>query len=97
MPAAPVTSFVQKKIPNPFPAPRMVAKGIHYRSDGSGRDSYVICNEGGFAHQPSFIQVEEQFRRSLRKHELTQSAYKKTRLAYSRYETKLLGNQQITA
>ncbi len=26
----PVTSFVQKKIPNAPPAPRMVAKAVHY-------------------------------------------------------------------
>lgn len=64
--APPVTSFSMKKLPNASPAPIMHAKPVHYRSDGSGRDFYVTCNEGGLAHQPSFWGVTKDFKRSLR-------------------------------
>lgn len=66
VPAPPVTSFVSKKQPYSSPAPRMSAKMLHYHSDGFGRDSYIGCNEGGLAHQPSFVSTTESFKKSLR-------------------------------
>ena len=28
-------------------SPRMEPKPLEYRSDGTGRDSYIVCNSGG--------------------------------------------------
>lgn len=30
--------------------PNVEAKGLYYRSDGTGRDNYIIVNEGGLTH-----------------------------------------------
>jgi hypothetical protein len=64
--AAPVGSFSMKKIPNASPSPVIHAKPHHYRSDGSGRDYYIGINEGGLAHQPSFVEAKARFVASLR-------------------------------
>jgi hypothetical protein len=66
VPAAPVTSFSAKKIPNASPSPIIHAKPHHYRSDGSGRDHYIGCNEGGLANSASFVKAEAAFVASLR-------------------------------
>ena len=42
------------------------SKPINYRSDGTGRDSYVIQNSGGLVSDYRSIPVEQNFKSSLR-------------------------------
>lgn len=61
-----VSSFNTKRIPAPAPAPVIAPLGVHYYSDGSGRDSYIGINEGGLAIRTSFIDAKTAFKNSLR-------------------------------
>ena len=58
------------------PNPVMHAKPLHYRSDGSGRDSYVIRTEGGLAQDYSIVDQMTSFKRSLRDNPRITSAYR---------------------
>ncbi|CAD8073418.1 unnamed protein product [Paramecium primaurelia] len=51
------------------PAPMMVPKFRHYQSDGSGRDNYVIADEGGLAPSSKKFQRRTNFFTSLRDYE----------------------------
>ena len=52
-PAPPTGGFNVRKSYAP-PSPVMHPLGVHYYSDGSGRDSYVIRTEGGLARDAKF-------------------------------------------
>jgi len=65
-PGPAVSSFNQRRIPAPSPAPVIVPLGVHYYSDGTGRDSYIGVNEGGLAMRTSFTDFKTAFKNSLR-------------------------------
>lgn len=44
----------------------IVPLGVHYYSDGTGRDSYIGINEGGLAMRASFTDSKTAFVNSLR-------------------------------
>ena len=41
-------------------------KKVHYQQNGSGRDSYIYSNHGGFAHNYSFSNDRDAYVKSLR-------------------------------
>ncbi|CAD8163150.1 unnamed protein product [Paramecium pentaurelia] len=63
-----IGTFSQQKQWKP-PAPMMVPKFRHYQSDGSGRDNYVIADEGGLAPSSKKFQRKRNFLTSLRDYE----------------------------
>ena len=71
-----VGSFVSQKRFN-SPAPVIQPLGVHYKSDGSGRDSYIISGEGGLAHNYRFIDCNTSFKQSLRQSAKRTRAYTK--------------------
>ena len=76
-PGPPVGSFQTQRKSFAAPMPQMHAKPLHYHSDGTGRDRYIGINEGGLAHNPSFVDWMSQHKKSLRNNPRSQSAYKK--------------------
>lgn len=49
--------------------PRKNAMPVEYRSDGTGRDSYIVCNSGGLQTQYFNTQGESFFKNSLRQND----------------------------
>jgi hypothetical protein len=45
------------------------ARPVHYVSDGSGRDSYVFANDGGFSNPNNPCDARIVFKQNLRKYE----------------------------
>ena len=41
---------------------------ILYQTNGSGRDSYIVCNSGGFTGQPGKLAANEAYVNSLRQY-----------------------------
>ena len=57
------------KIPkNVDPKPYKLAAAVNYRSDGTGRDSYVVSNFGGLVSDFRCTQPETLFKGGLRQH-----------------------------
>ena len=53
------------------PARFIKGKSVHYRQDGTGRDGYILHNNGGFGG--SSLSTNAPFDRNLRKYEKVQS------------------------
>ena len=51
------------------PSPRKEAKPFEYRSDGSGRDSYILANSGGFKNKAFNLTGDKFFKATLRQTE----------------------------
>jgi hypothetical protein len=51
------------------PSPRKEAMPVEYRSDGTGRDSYIVCNSGGLKQIFNKSHVEQFFKESLRQND----------------------------
>jgi len=43
-----------------------IARPVHYRANGSGRDSYIVSTDGGFTHPNKPCDPREVFRSTLR-------------------------------
>ena len=54
--------FVQRD----SPSPRKDAKPFEYRSDGSGRDSYILANSGGLKNKAHMMTGDKFFKATLR-------------------------------
>lgn len=48
------------------PSPRKEAMPVEYRSDGTGRDGYIVCNSGGLKQMFNRTHGEQFFKDSLR-------------------------------
>jgi hypothetical protein len=48
------------------PAPKKISMPINYHSDGSGRDYYIACNNGGLTATTEYGGKKNTFQRSLR-------------------------------
>lgn len=56
----------------------MHAKAVQYRSNGTGRDSYIVATSGGFNNPAcKFRQSEQAFNAGLRHYDRPNSAYTK--------------------
>jgi len=77
VPAPPVGSFNTRRVANPAPSPVLHPMAVHYYSDGSGRDSYVVTTEGGLAQNYRNIDYRTAFKQSLRKPDRIRSAFVK--------------------
>ncbi|CDW75979.1 UNKNOWN [Stylonychia lemnae] len=67
------TSFfasTQKFYRRESPSPRKEAKPFEYRSDGSGRDSYILANSGGLKNKIHNLTGDKFFKATLRQNEL---------------------------
>ena len=48
------------------PSPRKESPPFEYRSDGTGRDSYIVVNSGGLKNKSGYQTGESFFKNSLR-------------------------------
>lgn len=56
----------QKYFKRESPSPRKEAMPFEYRSDGSGRDSYILHNSGGLKNKMSGLTSDKLFKSTLR-------------------------------
>lgn len=70
------SSFFSRRNGNNSPSPRKEATSTTYRSNGSGRDSYIISNSGGLVHDFRGNSSDRMFKSTLRSSE--ESAFRKT-------------------
>ena len=59
------TSFARKYSP---PFPKKEAMPVYYHSDGSGRDYYITCDNGGLTNRVQYGGKKDIFKLSLRSH-----------------------------
>lgn len=57
--------------------PAIHSKNLYYRSNGGGRDSYIVATSGGFNNPNKLVEFKEAFVNSLRQYERPRSSYTK--------------------
>jgi hypothetical protein len=57
--------------------PTIQSKAVLYKSDGSGRDSYVVTSSGGFSNPSKLVNFKKAFVNSLREYNRPQTSYVK--------------------
>lgn len=68
-PAATGGFFHTNSVKNLQKCARSPEKTSHYNVDGTGRDSYILCNHGGFANNYRYIDDHKAYIKNLRNYE----------------------------